>query len=118
MKNDSSLFPYSMPGDGWFDHNGDGRLSGLETMERDMYHLHMLDMAARSEEQPPAATPCAKAQPGAVNGRDSAPYLWLAAAFEVFFGILFLTAVDGAAGVVLFVLSLLFAALFVWVSTF
>lgn len=118
MKNDSSFFLYSMPGDGWFDHNGDGRLSGLETMERDAYHLHMLDMAARSEEQPPAATPRAKARPGAVHGEVGAPFLRGAAVFEVFFGMILLAAVGGTAGVVLFVLSLLCAALFFWVSTF
>lgn len=118
MKNDSSFFPYSMPGDGWFDHNGDGRLSGLETMERDAYHLHMIDMAARSEEQPPAVTPRAKAQPGAVNGEVGAPFLRGAAVFEVFFGMILLAAAGGTAGVVLFVLSLLCAALFFWVSTF
>lgn len=39
MKNDSFLFPFSMPGDKFFDSNNDGELSGFETVFRDAYHI-------------------------------------------------------------------------------
>ena len=38
MKNDSFLFPFSMPEDKFFDSNKDGKLSGFETVFRDVYH--------------------------------------------------------------------------------
>lgn len=41
MKNDSFLFPFSMPGDKFFDSNKDGKLSGFETVCRDAYHMEM-----------------------------------------------------------------------------
>ena len=39
MKNDSWLFPVSMPGDSFFDSNKDGKLTGFETLVRDSYWL-------------------------------------------------------------------------------
>ena len=39
MKNDSWLFPCSMPGDDFFDSNKDGKLTGFETFMRDSYWL-------------------------------------------------------------------------------
>lgn len=47
MKNDSPLFSGGLFGDSWFDHNGDGKLSGLETIARDAYHMHMIHMTAQ-----------------------------------------------------------------------
>lgn len=41
MKNDSFLFPFSMPGDKFFDSNKDGKLSGFETICRDAYHMEV-----------------------------------------------------------------------------
>ncbi len=41
MKNDSWLFPFSMPGDKFFDSNNDGKLSDFETICRDAYHMKM-----------------------------------------------------------------------------
>ena len=35
MKNDSWMFPTGTPMDSMFDHNKDGKLTGLETMQRD-----------------------------------------------------------------------------------
>lgn len=43
MKNDSPLFSGGLFGDSWFDHNGDGKLSGLETIARDAYHMHIVN---------------------------------------------------------------------------
>lgn len=37
MKNDSNMFPIETPVDDMFDHDKDGKLSGLETMERDAF---------------------------------------------------------------------------------
>jgi len=39
MKNDSWLFPITMPGDSFFDSNKDGKLSGFETLMRDTFWL-------------------------------------------------------------------------------
>lgn len=39
MKNDSWLFPFSMLGDGFFDSNHDGKLTGFETLMRDTFWL-------------------------------------------------------------------------------
>lgn len=35
MKNDSGMYPIETPMDSWFDSNNDGKLSGIETMQRD-----------------------------------------------------------------------------------
>ena len=39
MKNNSWLFPFPMPGDKFFDHNKDNRLTGIETIFRDAFWL-------------------------------------------------------------------------------
>lgn len=39
MKNDSFLFPFSMPGDKFFDSNNDDELSNFETVCREAYHM-------------------------------------------------------------------------------
>lgn len=41
MKNDSPLFPFTMPGDKFFDKNKDGKLSGMETIFRDAHHMEI-----------------------------------------------------------------------------
>ena len=41
MKNDSWFFPFSMPGDKFFDSNNDGKLSDFETICRDAQHMKM-----------------------------------------------------------------------------
>ena len=41
MKNDSWLFPFSMPNDSFFDSNRDGKLSGFESIMRDTYWLEV-----------------------------------------------------------------------------
>ena len=43
MKNDSLLFPFSMPGDSIFDYDFDGKLSGFETACRDAVILATLE---------------------------------------------------------------------------
>lgn len=43
MKNDSFLFPFSMPGDKFFDKNKDRKLSGMETVFRDAHHFEMAE---------------------------------------------------------------------------
>lgn len=45
MKNDSPLFPFHMPSDGFFDSNKDGKLTGFETIMRDSHHLEMMNKA-------------------------------------------------------------------------
>lgn len=56
MKNDSPFFPGSLFGDSWFDHNGDGKLSGLETLQRDAYHMYMANQLKQEEQRNPVDT--------------------------------------------------------------
>lgn len=58
MKNDSPLFPFHMPGDGFFDNNKDGKLTGFETVMRDAHHLEIMnkinqEAKAKSENNTP-----------------------------------------------------------------
>ena len=41
IENDSWFIPFEMPGDSFFDHNHDGKLTGWETLQRDAYHYEM-----------------------------------------------------------------------------
>ena len=41
IENDSFFIPFEMPGDCFFDHDRDGKLTGWETFERDAYHYNM-----------------------------------------------------------------------------
>ena len=43
MKNDSFLFPFSLPGDGIFDSDNNGQLTGFETAFRDAAIVTALD---------------------------------------------------------------------------
>ena len=43
MKNDSFLFPFSLPGDSIFDSDNDGKLTGFETAFRDAAVLTALE---------------------------------------------------------------------------
>lgn len=47
--NDSMLFPFNEPDDKAFDRNNDGKLTGLETMERDAYLLNLYEQTSKPE---------------------------------------------------------------------
>lgn len=50
IKNDSLFIPFQMPGDSFFDSNHDGKLTGLETMQRDAYHMNMAQQFEKANE--------------------------------------------------------------------
>ena len=54
MKNDSFFFPFDLPGDGLFDSDNDGQLTGFETAFRDAVIMTALDylLGEDKEESP------------------------------------------------------------------
>ncbi|MCI6360594.1 MAG: hypothetical protein MR773_01875 [Eubacterium coprostanoligenes] len=50
MKNDSWMFPVESPMDSMFDHNKDGKLTGMETMQRDAMLYNIYEQATKQDE--------------------------------------------------------------------